>query len=194
MLAARLRERFRKQSNVRVIEGDTLRVPLPEQPFRVVANIPFGRTMAILRLLLDDPGVPLQHGDLIVEWGVACKRAACWPSTMLNVCWGAMYEFGIARRLPAACFEPMPRVDAAVLRVHRRPVPLVDEATYDSFRSLVEKGFRNDPSLRRALACYLPPRRFKQLARELGFRPSSMARELDLSQWVALHRDVRGIR
>ena len=58
-LVARLRRRFAAAPNVEVVGGDALLVPLPDEPFRVVANIPFNRTTAILRRLLDDPRVPL---------------------------------------------------------------------------------------------------------------------------------------
>jgi 23S rRNA (adenine-N6)-dimethyltransferase len=78
--------------NVRVLEADAAMVELPGEPFRVVANLPFDRTTAILRHLLDDPRVPLERADLIVEWGVAVKRALPWPSTVNGVPWGAWYS------------------------------------------------------------------------------------------------------
>ena len=42
-----------------VVRADAASVPLPCEPFRVVANLPFHRATAILRHLLDDPSVPL---------------------------------------------------------------------------------------------------------------------------------------
>ena len=70
-LAAGLRGRW---SNVSVVEGDARTVALPDEPFRVVANIPFAHTSDLLHRLLDDPRLPLLRADLIVEWGVAVKR------------------------------------------------------------------------------------------------------------------------
>jgi 23S rRNA (adenine-N6)-dimethyltransferase len=192
ILAEGLRRRFHAQPNVTIVEGDALRVYLPSEEFRVVANVPFGCTGAILRRLLDDPLIPLSRADMIVEWGVALKRTACWPSTMLNVTRGAVYELVLARRLPARCFEPAPRVDAALLSIRRRAVPLVPAAEYDAFRALVTAGFRS--GVRRAVAARLPRRRFVQVAHDLGFAPAAAARELDLHQWVGLHRAVRVMR
>jgi 23S rRNA (adenine-N6)-dimethyltransferase len=192
VLAERLRRRFRAQPNVTIVAGDALRVCLPHEEFRVVANVPFGCSGAILRRLLDDPCVPLVRADLIVEWGVAVKRTACWPTTMLNVTRGAVYELLLARRLPARCFQPAPRVDAAVLSIRRRPVPLVPPAEYDAFRSLVAMGFKS--GVRRAAATRLSHRRFAQLAHDLGFAPTAAARELDLHQWVGIHRAIRDMR
>ena len=51
--AQRLRARV-TAPNVEVVEADALEVPLPSEAFRVVANIPFNRTTAIMRRLLDD--------------------------------------------------------------------------------------------------------------------------------------------
>ena len=64
--AARLRDKFAGRSNVTVLEADLLRVPLPAEPFHVVANVPFHATAAILRRLLDDPRTPLVQADLVV--------------------------------------------------------------------------------------------------------------------------------
>jgi 23S rRNA (adenine-N6)-dimethyltransferase len=138
--AARLRGRW---ENVDVVEGDAARVRLPREPFRVVANLPFDRTNDLLRLLLDDPRTPLVRADLVVEWGVAVKRALPWPSTVNGVIWSAFYELGVARRLPPSAFEPPPRVAAGVLVCRRRAAPLVSPAQGDAYRSFVARGFRH---------------------------------------------------
>src|SRR5207302_6220955 len=93
--AERLRGRW---PNVEVVEGDATAVPLPAEPFRVVANLPFDHTTAILRHLLDDPRVPLARADVVVEWGMALKRALPWPSTVNDALWGAWYRFALLRR------------------------------------------------------------------------------------------------
>ncbi|HJU36973.1 MAG TPA: rRNA adenine N(6)-methyltransferase family protein, partial [Gaiellaceae bacterium] len=120
-----LRTRFDGEPRVEVIEQDAARVRLPDEPFVVVANLPFAAGTAILRRLLGDPRVPLTQLDAIVEWGLAAKRTAVWPSTLLGCTWGASYELRLVRRVPRACFAPPPSVEAAVLRATRRPKPLV---------------------------------------------------------------------
>jgi 23S rRNA (adenine-N6)-dimethyltransferase len=195
VLAARLRERFALRPNVTVVEADLLRVALPTEPFRVVANLPFHLTTAILRRLLDDPRTPLARADLVVEWEVARKRALCWPATLLNVLWGIRYELAVVRRLPAACFEPPPDVDAGVLRVTLRAEPLVSVTNHGEFAALVAAGFRNGaPPLRAALAGRVPERALKSALRELGLPPSASARDLDVHQWAAVFRAVCAVR
>jgi 23S rRNA (adenine-N6)-dimethyltransferase len=185
--ADRLRERFHDSETVTVVEADALQVRLPGRPFRVVSNLPFHRSGELLRHLLDDPSVPLVQADVIVEWGVAVKRAACWPSTMRSVLWRTRFELAVVRRLPARCFEPAPQVDAGVLRAVRRAEPLVASPHAQAFRSLVEDGFRaRARDLRAALAHAITPRAFRRVADELGLGRAAHARDLDVHQWVAL--------
>ena len=60
---------------------------LARRGINVVGSVPFGRTTDILRRLLDDPSVPLERADVIVQWEVACKRATVPPSTLLSTVW-----------------------------------------------------------------------------------------------------------
>src|SRR5439155_26971827 len=57
-LAADLRRRIPK-----VVEGVAARLEVPREPFKVVANLPFGDGTAILRRLLH-PGVSLMTADV----------------------------------------------------------------------------------------------------------------------------------
>ena len=135
-------------ANVDVVEGDATAVPLPAEPFRVVANIPFDRTTDLLRHLLDDPSTPLVRADLVVEWNVAVKRALPWPSTALGAVWGAWWTFALVRRLPREAFVPRPAVAAGVLRVERRPAPLVPAERAAAYARFVRRGFRRQSRAR----------------------------------------------
>ena len=185
-LAGELGRRF-AGANVRVVHGDATRLRWPDEPFKVVANVPFDRTTAILRRLLDDPSVALVAAELVVQWELAAKRAAVWPSTLTGVSWGAWYRFALGRRLPPCAFTPEPGVAAGVLRVERRPEPLVAPRDRAAWRAFVKRGFA-------AGRPEAPPRVFKRLGRELGFAPQARARDLDAAQWAALFRAVRAGR
>jgi 23S rRNA (adenine-N6)-dimethyltransferase len=128
--------------NVGVLEADAREVEFPREPFRVVANLPFHGTSEILRHLLDDPRVPLVRADLVVQWGVAVKRALPWPSTVNGAVWGAWYSTRVARRLPRTAFQPAPSVDAAVLVFERRVQPLVQAHRAVVYRRFVARSFR----------------------------------------------------
>jgi 23S rRNA (adenine-N6)-dimethyltransferase len=176
LLAARLRERF-----PRVIEGDALDVPLPCRPFRVVANLPFAIGTSLLRRLLR-PEAALRSADVIVDWRLAVKRAAVWPTTRLGVEWGTWFELTVVRRLSRCCFSPPPSVDAAVLRATRRPEPLVAPREAAAYRRFLDRGFHD------GIGSLVAPRTLKRLAGELGFDRRAAPRDLDPRQWAAVYR------
>ena len=182
-----LRTRFDRDARIEVVDGDATGLPLPDEPFAVVANLPFAAGTAILRRLLGDPRVPLTQLDAIVEWGLAAKRTAVWPSTLLGCCWGAWYELRLVRRVPRACFAPPPSVDAAVLRANRRPEPLVPAPQAAAYEALLHRAFSAQAPLDRIL----PRGVVRRAAHELGFDPHATARDLDPSQWARLYAAVR---
>lgn len=181
-----LRSRFGAHPLVEVVAADATTVPLPREPFAVVSNLPFAAGTAILRRLLGDASVPLRQLDAIVEWGLAAKRTAVWPSTLLSCYWGAWYELSVVRRVPRAAFAPPPAVDAAVLRAVRRTEPLVPDAEAGGFLRLLEHGFGDRRGLRHVL-----PRR---VLRTVAFANDAHARDLGPLEWAAVYRQLHGRR
>ena len=186
-LAERLRGKFATWPAVTVVEGDVLETPLPAEPFRVVANIPFGITTKILRRLLDADA--LARADVIVQAEVARKRGTGGRGTLLNACWEPWFEFGTGARIPATAFRPRPRVDAAVLIVTRRSPPLVDPASRRDYTDFVTAAFGGArPTVASALARSIPRSRFAGLAGELDFGVDALPSHLDVHQWAGLFR------
>ena len=171
-LAAELRDRW---DNVEVVEADAAGIRLPREPFRVVSNVPFGRTTDLLHLLLDDADTPLVQADVVVEWAVAHKHGVPWPSSLNGVLWGAIYEARVSRRLSRGAFAPPPSVDAGLLVFRRRLEPLVPPSLAAAYHRFVANGFRR--GLRSVVT-----------ARELrGIGADRMtARDLDAHQWSTL--------
>ena len=166
--AVLLQRRFGADPRVEVREADATALVLPPEPFSVVANLPFAAGTAILRRLLDDPRVPLERLDAIVEWGLAAKRTAVWPSTLLGCAWGARYDLSVGRRVPRACFAPPAlggRGGAPRRPAHRaaRAGPRVRRATS---RCSAEPSRAQAP-----LERVLPRPLVRRVAREHGFDP-----------------------
>ncbi|HSC91677.1 MAG TPA: rRNA adenine N(6)-methyltransferase family protein [Gaiellaceae bacterium] len=171
-LAARLQ---RACAAADVVRGDARQTPWPDEPFRVVANLPFAHTTEICRSLLR-PSVPLLGADLVVEWGFAAKRTRVWPSTMLGVLWGAWFELTLVRRVAPASFAPPPSVVAAVLRATRREAALVAGRDAGDYARFLARAFRS---------ARLPPGAAARAA-ELGFDRRAAPRDLDARQWAAV--------
>jgi 23S rRNA (adenine-N6)-dimethyltransferase len=187
-LVTELRNRFGGRPDVTVLATDARTLRPPDEAFRVVANLPFDGGTAILRRLLDDPRVPLRSADVVLEWAVAAKRSAVWPSTLLGAFWGAWHELSLARRLPRSAFVPPPAVDAGLLRVRRRATPLVDVPDARRYRRFLERAYGG------GLRAAAPRRVVVRLAGELGFDRDARPRDLDAAQLAALFHAVRHMR
>lgn len=166
-LVSVLARRFARVHNVAVLQGDARDALLPANPYRVVANLPFGVTSTVLRRLLDAPASGLRRADLIVQWQIARERDRVGhgpPTDLLGARWGPWWEFRRGRRLPAGCFRPRPPVDAAVLVVTRRDPPLVPVAMSRKYAAFVAREFRSTADARdRSVPQWVE--RFRQLAR-----------------------------
>jgi 23S rRNA (adenine-N6)-dimethyltransferase len=175
-----LRARFGER--VRLVNEDARTFALPRGPFRVVANLPFAATSAIVRRLLADP--QLTQLDAIVEWGFAARKCAVWPSTLTSVEWSSQFRLELVRRVPRACFVPPPGVDAGVFRAVRRGQPLV--ADMEGYRAFLRRAFGDFP-VERAVGRTV----VRRVAHELGFDPRARGRDLDARQWAALFNAAR---
>jgi 23S rRNA (adenine-N6)-dimethyltransferase len=143
-LAGRL---ARSGLTVEVVEGDILAVPLPSEPYRVVANPPFGVTTALLRRLLDQPERGPYQADLLLQWEVARKRSELPPSTLLSTIWAPWWEMTIVERVPRTAFAPVPRVGAGWLKVTRRLPPLLPPRFAPGYARFVGTEWHRPPGV-----------------------------------------------
>lgn len=137
----RLQARFERDAGVSVVRADVLRHRFPATSHTIVGNVPFHLTTAIIRKLLSERG--WTGAVLIVQWEVARRRAGVGGASMLTASWWPWYDFGLVRRIPAAAFRPVPSVDAGLLTMRRRPVPLVDERRErQAYQAFVKQVFQ----------------------------------------------------
>jgi 23S rRNA (adenine-N6)-dimethyltransferase len=148
--ARRLREQTtRSTPGIHVVARDFLTITLPREPFRVIGSLPFARTTDFLHRLLDDPATHMRRADVIVQWAVAVKRVATPPSTLVSTAWAPWWEMHLARRIPAAMFRPVPRVDAGLLTITRRDPPLLPVAMARRYADFVQREWPFDPARHR---------------------------------------------
>lgn len=187
-LVAYLRERLAGLPNVEIIEGDILRlVPaiLPLSPYKVVANIPYSITSALLRSLLEAPWPPVRL-VLMVQREVA-QRILAGPGEMslLAVAVQCYGEPRLVATVPASAFYPVPKVDSAILRIDVLPVPHLPVDRQAFFR-IVSAGFsQRRKQLKNALAhgLALPSQEVVSALRAAGIDERRRAETLTLEEW-----------
>lgn len=177
-LCARLRERFGQDPRLRLVQGDFLTTPLPRQPYKVFANIPFCHTTGILRRLTGAPQPP-QAAWLVVEHGAA-KRFAGQGLTAWSL--APFFQVRIAAVIPRSQFHPSPRVDAALLELRLRPQPHLPLDQRQAFRRFLERG------MGQGMGSLLTKRQIAAALRREGLPPPGEDANLKYVQWLCLFR------
>jgi 23S rRNA (adenine-N6)-dimethyltransferase len=189
-LAARLPHRLRPLPNVRVVPGDFLRARAPRAPFAVVGNIPYARTSAIVRWCLAAPG--LTSATLLTQREYARKRSGDYGRwTLQTVQSWPEYEWRLGPRVRRELFTPVPRVDSAVLRLTRRPEPLLPARRRAAYRALVAEGFTGvGGSLAATLGRGRRAARVRAALRAAGVPEAAPVGVVAPGQWLVLFRHL----
>ena len=188
-LAGKLRARFGGAS-VHILQADLRRVAF-KAPYKVVANLPFNVTAAALRrLLLDDPAPDAAAIALQRE---AAEKYVGWPRlTAVSLAARPWFEVSLGRAIAREDFVPTPRVDIAVLRVVRRPAPLLEPAHRGPWMAFARYALaRPDAEARATFGPLLSGLQWRRLSADLAIASGASREDLSLDQWLGLYRFVR---
>lgn len=193
--ASHLEERFAGDENVEVVRGDALEVELPEEPYRVVANVPFHITTDILHRLLDDPDSSPVSAHLIVQKAVAKKHARDSPTTLKTLEWSPWFEFSAPMRVPSDFFFPAPAVDGGVLAAVRRRRDIVPVRRKERFRGFVRLMFTGSGrTVGERLRRVFTKNQARRLAKDVGFDRRGSPSSLTVHQWSEVFAFMDGGR
>ncbi len=204
-LATVLKQDLVSFDNVTIINADILQIEpavvLQEQKagfpptintplnYKVVANLPYYITSAVLRHFLEASIKP-QIMVVMVQKEIA-EAIVAEPGQMsvLSVSVQLYGEPRIISYVPARCFYPAPKVDSAILRVELYPQPAVAVTDESSFFKLVRAGFSASRkqivnSLTQGLG--LPKAEVLPLLEKVDIVPQRRAETLTLDEWARL--------
>ncbi len=197
-LVAHLHQQFAHQPRLHLVHGDILALDpgqLIEQelgqaaPYKVVANLPFYITSAVLRHLLEASRPPTL---LVVTVQEEVARRMCASPPDMSLLAVAVQFYGeprIVHRIPRGAFYPVPEVDSAVVRVDVFPRPRVNVPDRETFFRVVKAGFgQRRKQLRNALASglRLPRQAVNDILARAEIDPRRRAQTLTLEEWARL--------
>ena len=183
-----LRRRFADRPSVTVFACDFLDFPLPETPYKVFASIPYRITAAIVAKLTTGVAPPVD-AYLTVQREAAQRFAGIGGATMLSVSLAPWFALEVVHEFRRRDFIPQPTGESVLLRIARRPEPLVPWAERERFRQLVETVFTAwQPTVERAVARLVPKDAVGQVQRRLGRALAARPSALSVEEWIALYR------
>jgi len=190
-----LRERVASFPHVVLVHGDILEqdiATLVTPPYKVIANLPYYITSAVLRHLLQ--ACPRPTMLIVTVQREVAQRIVAGPGELSLLAVSVQF-YGrprIVAHIPAGAFRPIPQVHSAAVRIDcfdRLPWP-IDEA--DFFR-VVRAGFgQRRKQLKNALAhgLSLSPEAVPEVLSRAGIDGCRRAETLSMDEWVALGRAI----
>jgi len=191
-----LQETLAPFPNVQVVRGDILALEpgdLVSPPYKVVGNLPYYITSAVLRHFLEARARPSLL-VVTVQREVA-QRIVAGPGQMSLLAVSVQF-YGrprIVAKAPPGAFYPSPGVISAVLRIDLYPSPPVEVADVERFFEIVRAGFsQRRKQLRNSLSqgLDLPADEVVQALRRVSLQETQRAQELSIDQWARLSREL----
>jgi 16S rRNA (adenine1518-N6/adenine1519-N6)-dimethyltransferase len=190
-------------ANVTIVQGDILQFSPPalvggpdSSSYKVVANLPYYITSAVIRHLLE-AAIPPSLIVLTVQLEVA-QRMTAGPGKMSLL--AASVQFygrpSIVTHIKAGSFYPAPQVDSAVVRIEPYSRPAVDVPDRDKFFAVVKAGFsQKRKQLHNALAARLarPQTEVAAALERADVDGRRRAETLTLEEWASVTRAIHSL-
>lgn len=140
-----LKKDFGHKESFQVIEGDILQQDLDtiwkEEPYMVIANIPYNITSPILRKLLSRTKNKPKKTILMVQKEVGLKICNTKKRSVLSLSVEIFAETEYLFHVSRNDFLPIPKVDSGVICLTLRHTPLIPETLQKDFFIVINAGF-----------------------------------------------------
>jgi 16S rRNA (adenine1518-N6/adenine1519-N6)-dimethyltransferase len=176
-----LKEKFAKE-NFEIVEGDALSYEPAFKKFKVVGNIPYYITGALLKKFLSGAQQPALL-VFLMQKEVAQRIARDKKESILSLSVKAYGTPRYCKAVPAGAFSPPPKVDSAIMGVYGISKKKFMNAAHEKkFFDLVKKGFSSKRKLLKSNVKNLLGER----AEALG---TVRAEDVPLETWLALAKN-----
>ncbi len=188
-----LQKRFDHYANLQLYQADALTFDFntlaDRAPLRLVGNLPYNvATPLIFRLLDHLPIITDMH--FMLQWEVAARLAANAGDRnygQLSVVMQNLCETQTLIEVPPGAFNPVPKVNSAVIKIAPRSKPLVPAELLEHFQIVVKTAFaQRRKTLRNNLKGLLD----ESAIEAAGINPTLRAEVLELDQFSALAKQL----
>ena len=194
-----LQSEYGDYPNLTILHADILKTQITSQllsqpttqptPYKVVANLPYYITSAVVRHLLESDPQPSRL-VITVQKEVA-QRIVAEPGDM-SVLAVSVQFYGqpkLIHHIPAGAFYPPPKVDSAVVCIDTYAQPPANVPDIEFFFQVVKAGFsQKRKQLKNTLAGGLrqPTAVVIHALKQAGIDPTRRAQTLSVAEWAKL--------
>lgn len=166
----------------------------PSPAYKVVANLPYYITSAVIRHLLE--ATPQPERVVVTVQKEVAQRMVAKPGQMSLLAVSVQFygQPTLVHHIPAGAFYPAPKVDSAVVRIDTFAQPAIAVADTDHFFRVVKAGFgQKRKQLKNSLAAGLakPMPQVVEALNRANVDPTRRAETLSLEEWGRLAEVLR---
>lgn len=193
-----LQKQLEPYANVEIVHGDILALDpatwFGDEPYKVVANVPYYITGAILEHLLGGATKPDVLVITVQKEVAERMTAAPGEMTLLAVSVQLFGDVDIVRQVSAGAFWPRPDVDSAIVRFRRHPRPALLPSEEKAFFRVVKVAFsQKRKQLQKNLRALGHDRgALVALLESIGIAPQRRAETLSIAEWLKLYDALKG--
>lgn len=178
-----------------IIKGDILKIDskdigLSNRSFKVVANIPYYITGALLKKLLSSEIQP-SCMVLLVQKEVAERIAKSKKESILSLSVKAYGSPRYIETVPASYFKPKPKVDSAILSIEGVSKDFFSDMPEKFFFKILKEGFKSKRKfLINNLGNFTQKEDLRHIFQKLSIDENTRAEDIHLRDWKSLAKEL----
>jgi len=190
LLVKHLKWRFANNINVKIYNLDFNKFSLPKYPYKVFTNLPFSRTSEFVTKLLFAKSSP-EEAHLVVQKEAAQKFSGTPRETQFSVLLKPFFYFEIIYNFKKSDFIPQPSVETVLLKITKRPTPLISQPEKMSYEDFVRYAFNTwKKDLKVGLKKVISYRAWHRLAKDNKFSLHAKPTDLTFDQWLKIYKFI----
>lgn len=175
-------------NNIKLINEDFLKSPLPICDYNVFSNIPFNFTSRIISRLLKSKNPP-SITYLILQEEASEKYVGIPRETQMSLLLKPIFKIQVLDKLSRADFDPKPRVNSVLVEIEKRDAPLITKDNYEEYCDFIVYATTQwKPTIQESLKKVLTKEQVKRLSQSIGFNPNANTLDVSFEHWLALYR------
>ena len=183
-----------KEKTLSVHEGDALEADVEmlvgKKPYKLIANIPYYITGALLKKFLSEVRQPSVL-VFLVQKEVAERIAKTKKESILSLSVKAYGHVTYIKTVPRGAFAPAPEVDSAILAVTNiSKNNFENERHEEKFFQLVKAGFSQKRKMLKKNISGILGAEAEAHMRAAGIEENARAEDVPLEKWLALSKSI----
>jgi len=178
-----LLEKLGQDPKLKLINKDFLSWNLPNKPYKIFSNIPFGITAEIIDKLLKSENRPTEI-YFILQTEAAEKYLGGDIETQSSILAKVFYDIEILGQIDRTAFTPKPQINISFIRFILKDGDQIDLDIYQQFRDFVIFGFNQwKTDIFSSYKKVFSYEQFKNINKKLKINQLKPS-QLNLGQWI----------